>query len=139
MLARRSVMLFLLAVACSTGSGGGSEESASAPRPAHRGGMSPITEADLQEPGISNGSLFEAVRLLRPGFLAGRGAANLDNPQSTVLVSIDGSGLSPVSTLNSIQASQVGEVRYLSAIDAAQRFGTTTTGGPVLLVTMRRR
>src|SRR5438270_13756248 len=142
MLVKRIVTLTSLALiiaACASGSGAASASDPSTPSAARRGGMGPITQADLSDPEFASASLFDAVRLLRPGFFSARGAVGGDAAQSTVVVSIDGSAFSPLSTLNSVLASQVAEVRYLSAIDAAQRFGTTSTGGPVLLVTMRKR
>ena len=110
-----------------------------APTATHAQARRPITETDLQDLSVRNGSLFDAVRLLRPGFFASRGAVGGDASQSSVYVSVDGMALAPLSTLNSITASQASEVRYLSAIDAAQRFGTMSTGGPIILVTLRRR
>ena len=141
MFGKRAVSLVVCVLAaCATGSGGSPEVTSDEPAPtARRGGMGPITETDLQDLSVRNGSLFDAVRLLRPGFFASRGAVGGDASQTSVYVSVDGMALAPLSTLNSITASQVSEVRYLSAIDAAQRFGTMSTGGPIILVTLRRR
>jgi hypothetical protein len=52
-------------------------------------------------------------------------------------VSVDGGPLSAVDALRDVPATHVREVRYLSASDAAQRFGVRAYSGPVILVTQK--
>jgi hypothetical protein len=136
---RQHAIVFLLAhSACATPAGGSSEVEGSAPAVRH-GALDPITRAELDDPQVMAGSALDAVRRLRPSYLNVRGGGGLDPTTNAVLVSVDGSGLSPLSTLSSVLASQVGEIRFLSATDAAQRFGTRGIAGPVILVTTRRK
>ncbi|HEY2067606.1 MAG TPA: hypothetical protein VGG84_16750 [Gemmatimonadaceae bacterium] len=136
---RQHAIVFLLALsACATPAGGSSEADGSAPTVRH-GALDPITGAELEDPQVAAGSALDAIRRLRPSYLNLRGGGGLDPTTNAVLVSVDGSGLSSLSTLSSILAAQVGEIRYLSATDAAQRFGTRGIAGPVILVTTRRR
>jgi hypothetical protein len=140
------IVVLIAAVACATPSGGSSGASpdggAATPARAHRGATAPITQDELQDPAIAADNVLDAIRALRPAFFNSRNASlDADNPglnrKGEILASIDGAGLTQLSALRSIPVSQVMEIRYLSSTDAAQRFGTTSTGGPIILVTTR--
>ena len=149
MIVKRSIIVVLVAAAaCATPSGGSSGASpdggAATTARAHRGATAPITQDELRDPAIASENVLDAIRALRPAFFNSRNASlDPDNPGlnrkgESILASIDGAGLTQLSALRSIPVSQVMEIRYLSSTDAAQRFGTTSTGGPVILVTTRR-
>lgn len=93
-----------------------------------------LTAADIAARGQVDGTAYDVIRRLRPTFLTFHGAAGTSNAAGAVQVSLDGSSLSAVSLLQGLPALNIAEVRYLSASDAAQRFGTSANGGPVLLV-----
>jgi hypothetical protein len=78
------------------------------------------------------------VRRLRPRFLMTRGGASVKNSTAgSVHVSIDGGPLLTVDNLSRLRPSQIAEIRYLNASDAAQRFGTNAASGSVILVKSR--
>ena len=97
-----------------------------------------ITAAELTDPALGSANLYEAVRRLRPRFLSSRGPSSIANPSAGVVhVSVDGGPLTSVNILASYMPNTIAEVRYLNSGDAAQRFGTTSNGGGVILVKSR--
>lgn len=94
-----------------------------------------ITAAELSDPAIASGDALEAVQRLRPRFLMTRGAVSAKNSAAgSTHVSVDGGPLLGVDQLSRLRPSQIAEIRYLSASDAAQRFGTNAGSGGVILV-----
>ena len=94
-----------------------------------------ITREELADPSLSGASGLDAVRRLRPTFLASRGAISLRDPNAgTVKVSLDGGTLGPLEDLDRIRTNEIRAIRYLSASDATQRFGVSAGGSPVILV-----
>ncbi len=97
-----------------------------------------ITAAELADPAIASGDALEAVQRLRPRFLMTRGAISAKNTTAgSTHVSVDGGPLLAVDALTRFRPSQIAEIRYLSASDAAQRFGTSAGSGGVILVKSR--
>lgn len=94
-----------------------------------------ITAEELTNPSVSTGSVLDAVRRLRPNFLMTRGSTSIQNSSAgSVHISLDGGPLQAVSTLSNLRASEVVEIRYLSASAATQRFGVAAGSGGVILV-----
>lgn len=94
-----------------------------------------ITAAELADPAIASGDALEAVQRLRPRFLMTRGSISAKNPTAgSTHVSVDGGPLLTVDALSRLRPSQIAEIRYLGASDAAQRFGTNAGSGGVILV-----
>lgn len=126
---------FTFVVAC-TSNPAPSGDPAGAPSATRRTDV--ITAEELADPSVSAGDVLEAVRRLRPSFLMSRGASSIKNTTAgTVHVSIDGAPLLTVDNLSRLRPAQVAEIRYLSATDAAQRFGTSAGSGAVILVRSR--
>lgn len=97
-----------------------------------------ITAAELDEPSIASVSLYDAIRRLRPRFLMTRGQVSPRNPAAgSTRVSVDGGPLVGVEILGRIRPGEVAEVRWLSATDAAQRFGLNAASGAVVMVKSR--
>ena len=107
---------------------------ATAGAPAAERNANVLTAAEIESRGTQTGSAYDAIRRLRPNFLTYHGVSGSTNRAGTVHVSVDGGPLGTVESLRGIASVQVAEVRYLSAADAAQRFGTSAEAGPVLLV-----
>jgi hypothetical protein len=127
-----SSMLLVAAMACASGSSAATEggTGAGAARNADV-----ISAAELADPSVANGDALEAVQRLRPRFLMTRGAMSVKNTTAgSTHVSIDGGPLLAVDALSRLRPSQLLEIRYLGASDAAQRFGTTAGSGGVILV-----
>src|SRR5215813_4062155 len=82
---------------------------------------------------------YDVVRYRRPRWLFGRGAVPSDDGKpETPLVYLEGVRYGALDALNSINALDVAELRFLDARDATTRFGSGHTTG-VILVTLRRR
>ena len=93
------------------------------------------TEAELLDPSVIGGNAFEAVRRLRPRFLASRGASSIRSADAgTVHASLDGGALQSLDLLSRMRPAEIAEIRYLSASQAAQQFGTSSGAGAVLLI-----
>jgi hypothetical protein len=93
-----------------------------------------LTPVELERRGASEQTALDAIERLRPMFLARRGLAGTRASAGRVQVSVDDGALTGVDALRGVPAWQVTEIRYLSALDAAQRFGAIASGGPVILV-----
>ena len=94
-----------------------------------------ITEAELASTAVSGGDALEAVRRLRPRFLLSRGSGSIRAPGAGgVQVSLNGGPLQTLSFLSRMRPGEIAEIHYLSASEAAQRFGTVAGTGPVLLI-----
>lgn len=94
-----------------------------------------ITRDELADPSLSGSTGLDAVRRLRPTFLANRGAISLRDPNAgAVKVSIDGGTVGPLDDLDRIRTQEIRSIRYLNASDATQRFGVAANGSPVILV-----
>ncbi|MBL0170803.1 MAG: hypothetical protein IPP90_08750 [Gemmatimonadaceae bacterium] len=101
-------------------------------------GSDVITARELSDPSVSGGDALEAVRRLRPRFLATRGAGSIRIASAgTVHISVHGGPLLNLSELSRMRPSEIAEIRYLNATDATQRFGTLAGSGAVLLVRIR--
>jgi hypothetical protein len=109
-----------------------------APEPAIRRDPNVITEQEMSDPSVASGDALSAVRKLRPNFLQTRGTGSIQNKNAgSIHVSINNGPLLTLSDLSGMRATDVKEVRYISASDATQRFGTAAGTGGVLLVKTR--
>jgi len=103
------------------------------PRPRRNANV--ITRDELVDPALQGATALDAVRRLRPNFLANHGAVSLTNPGATALkVSMDGINLGPLDDLDRVRTNEIRSIRYLTASDATQRFGITSGGAPVIIV-----
>ena len=104
-----------------------------------------ITREELIAPSVSNLTVLDAVRSLRPHFLTVRGQNTVpakdsegkqlvDQESGKVHASIDGNKIVPVEELTGLRAGTVVEVRFLNPAAAMQRFGGSARQGPVILV-----
>ena len=102
-----------------------------------------ITSEELAAPAMSALSVYDAIRTLRPNFLASRGtqvvaveghAGLVDTESGKVHASIDGSGVLALDELKRLHVAGVVEIRFLSAAAAMQKFGGSAKEGPVILV-----
>jgi hypothetical protein len=98
-----------------------------------------ITAAELSDPAVSGYDALTAVQRLRPAFFRTRGFGSVkDSTAGIVHVSVDGGALFTVDYLSGLRTSDLAEVRYLTAIEATQRFGTAAGTGGVILVRSKR-
>lgn len=82
--------------------------------------------------------MLETVQRLRPRFLVVRGQTSiLVKGAGQLHVSLDGGPLQSLDLLTRLRPGELSEIRYLNAPDAAQRFGTASGAGPVILLTTK--
>ncbi|MEP6619315.1 MAG: hypothetical protein ABJE47_08370 [bacterium] len=106
------------------------------PAPSAVANPSMITETELSS-ASSEGNAYDLIRRLRPAWFASRGAVTLSNRPATsgiMHISLDGAALQDVELLTRMRSTELKEVHFLSATDAAQRFGATASSGTVLLI-----
>lgn len=113
-----------LLVSCGNVRGGTAE--------APRRGRDVITRQQID--GMPVSSAFEVVQRLRPEFLRDR---SVNAARIYAVVYVDGVRRGLPDTLRSIPAGDVLEIRFVSALDAQQRYGTDHTGG-VIEIRMHR-
>jgi len=92
-----------------------------------------LTQADLA--GTREATLYGAVQRLRPQWLRSRGT-NLSGLTLFAQVFVDGTQRGDIDELRQIPLLDVTSVSFMSASDAATRFGTRAgTGGAILVST----
>ena len=85
-------------------------------------------------------NVYDAVRRLRPAFLASRGPTTLlQRQERQVVVYLDGRGYGDVESLRTITTDGIFEVRFLSPNQAQQRWGMNHAAGVIHVVTMSGR
>jgi hypothetical protein len=108
----------IVMTACASGQG-----TATAPRDV-------ITIEEIQRLNVS--TAMEIVERLRPEFLRGRGRVSMNQPEAQFpVVYVNGLRAGRLEALRTITASDVDEIRYISAADATTRWGTGHTGGVI--------
>ena len=120
-----SSALVLLVLGCASSGGSGSSASLSS---------GALTQADLLE--TDQATLYDAIQRLRPRWLRTRGTS-FAGQSSVAQVFVDGSQRGDINVLRQIQVIGVTEVSFLSASDAATRFGTRANGVGAILVRTR--
>lgn len=114
---------------------------------ARRGDQSRLTRADLDEAGTAIVTAFDAVRVLRPRWLApplGKSASATmlggGGGASAVIVYVDGTrqpDLEPA--LTRVKAADVTDLRYLDQNRAVQEHGPGHEAGVIEVTTIRKR
>ena len=118
-----ALLLLLLGCASSGGSGSGSSLSSGA-----------VTRADLLE--TDQATLYDAIQRLRPRWLRARGT-DFSGQSLVAHVFVDGSPRGEISVLRQIRVVDITDVNFLSATDAATRYGTRVGIGGAILVGTR--
>ena len=78
---------------------------------------------------------FQAVQVLRPDWLRGRGAVTIQGSAPDLLVYLDGQRIGGRNTLAQFPVIGIKEMRFYGATDATQRWGTGHAGGVIEVVT----
>lgn len=117
-------VLMLLAACASTGTGGSGG-----------GGGNMLTNEQLVATNETN--TFNAVQRLRPAWLRPRGQTSV-SASNAVTLFVDGAPRGDVSNLRTINVNEIRDVEYLSASDAAFRFGTVAGSSGSVAVRTRR-
>ena len=84
---------------------------------------------------VGHYDLYAAINQLRPSYLVTRGVTSLGvaTAPEVIQVYVDGARKGDLQVLHQINASDVKEVRHLSATEATQRFGTGNTMGAIVV------
>jgi len=123
------VLLLPFAFACASAGGSGS------PGALHRD-ASVITESELRETSVSN--LYEAIRNLRPEWLARRSPTTLrPEAESDIVVYMDRIRFGDLETLRTFTPTLATSVRFLSPTEAEAEFGPGHLHGAILVTTRR--
>jgi len=119
--------LTVVATACAgaTAGGGGG-----------RGNPDRIVRAELDEVNSATNA-YEAIQLIRPGWLRTRGVASFSGQPDPIVVYVDNVRYGEVGSLQSVNLDAVEAIERIDATSATQRWGTGHAGG-VLAVTLRR-
>jgi hypothetical protein len=96
-----------------------------------------ITSEELAT--VAHDDLYAAISQLRPTYFVTRGVTSpgVATAPEVVQVYVDGAHRGDLQSLHQIQASDVKEVRHLSATEATQRYGTGHTMGAILVTTRK--
>ena len=112
--------------------------STTAARPAaRRGSANLITEEEIAGSGRQFASAFEIVEALRPSMMRARGSSGgsaSSGENSNVMAFVDEIKLGELSQLRGIGASEVKEIRYISATDATTKWGTGYMNGVIQVI-----
>ena len=86
-------------------------------------------------PGTNVSTAFDAIEQLRPQFFRSRGATSiLLRAQTQTSVYLDNMRLGGLEALHDVPITGIESIRYLSAGEATNRWGTNRTGDAILLV-----
>src|SRR5678815_417116 len=108
------------------------------------GGANLITQEEIEYANVSNA--YEAIQRLRPQMLrkrvgsgtgSARGDAENTNEGGYIKVFVDASMIGGTDLLSTVEATKIKDIRYLSATDATQRFGTGYSEGAILITTKK--
>ena len=95
-----------------------------------------ITRVELADSRVVGGTVFDAIRILRPIFLLDASGLSQGSGSATE-ASINGGRPRPLRELDGISASEAVEIRYLSVGEGQKRFGVRSRMGPIILVSLR--
>jgi len=123
-------------VACSSGSSS-STGAAAAPagtKPTIRRQANLITEAELAQSPARNA--LQAVQMLRPDWLRGRGAVSIrETTPAQAVVYVNEQRLGGPEQLEGIATSAIISLRFISSSEATNRWGTGHGGGAIAVTT----
>jgi hypothetical protein len=130
------------ALACSSGGGGATTGATTTVR---RGSSTLITSEEIAALGAGAENAFDIVQKLRPSMMRARastfGTPRADGSQGgesiNVVAYVDEIRLGEVGNLRTVPATQILEIRYISATDATQRWGTGHGSGAIQVITKK--
>jgi hypothetical protein len=101
--------------------------------PGHRDTIPGVEIESYRTPGMS---AYDLIAHLRPEYLRNRGVSTFRaGVPTTASVYLNGAKYGELDALKSLDAAIVVQIQYLSASDAATRFGTDHAGGAILVTT----
>ncbi len=120
------LVLVILAGGCASAGSGG--------QPSER---NRITPAQLERSTATNA--YDAVRLLHPEWLDTRGANSFNTPPSKAVLYLDGNKVGDdLDQMRTIPVGVLVEIRFLTAAEAANRYGLGISRGVIEITTRKR-
>ena len=93
-----------------------------------------ITQDEIAR--VTAGNAYDAVQMLRPAFLRARGVpSTVSGMPDLAIVYLDGMKMGDVGQLQRIPTVGIVSIRYISAIEANQRYGRGHEGGAIIVDT----
>jgi hypothetical protein len=132
---RRNGRIVVLALMCVLATGCGARSGTGGTGGTARGDANVITAAEID--GSGHADALSLVQSLRPRWLRVRGASS-PSGRETVKVYLDGSLLGNPQSLRQISTHSVGSVRYLTGLEATQRYGLDHGAGAIIVSTQGR-
>ena len=96
-----------------------------------------IVQAEIDS--TSAADAYQVIQLLRPEWLRSRGAGSMGGAPQMPVAYVDGQRYGELQSLQSFRIGTFKELRYYSASEATNRWGTGHTGGVVFLTTTSGR
>lgn len=97
-----------------------------------------VISADELESAAPESNAYDLIRRLRPAWFSTRGAVTFRRGTiGAMKLSVDGTAPQTLDLLTEMRATELKNVHFLDATEAAQRFGTGTGSGAVILVARR--
>lgn len=136
MLLRRAFVIGVSALAaCSSGGGSAAASSTASASRTVRGPANRIITQEITQLGAQADNAYEIVERLRPTMLRSRGptsfGAAAGGATPAIVVFLDDARLGDVTSLRNIPTVQVREIRYHTATEATQLWGTGFGGGAI--------
>ena len=128
-LTRRATVVLTLAVAGACASSGSATTQAGSS--ARRGSSTTLTQEELAETRTVN--VYDAIQRLRPQWLTSSGVRRGATGDPTQ-VYLDSNRYGTIESLRGLSLGGVQEIRFLSASEATNRWGTGHTGGAILVI-----
>lgn len=131
------LVLAMLVIATACSSGGGMQSASGNVR---RGGSNYITNEEVLSAGGGIANAFDLINRIRPTMLRPRATSfgvNNESVTHPVVVYSDDVPIGTVDALRSIPVGHVYEVRYFTATDATQRWGTGHPSGAIQVITRK--
>jgi hypothetical protein len=141
----RRVFVIGISVLAACSSGGGStpaatSTTAAAPRNV-RGPANRIIQQEINALGAQTDNAYDIVERLRPTMLRSRGPTSFGAAQGSatpaIIVFLDDARLGDLSSLRNVQANLVKEIRYHTATEATQLWGTGYGGGAIQVISKK--
>lgn len=129
LLGRAAALVWALGAGCTSSP---SSTGANGPTPVAGRRTGPVITQEELEGSMATNAL-EAIQRLRPNFLSTRGPGTINAVDEGIIVYANDIRLGGTDTLRDLLIVDIKEIRYMSAADATQRFGTGHSHGAILI------
>ena len=96
-----------------------------------------ILESEISARAAGSSSAYQVIQKLRPQMLRSRGTTDRTGQATQPRVYVDNIEYGGLSYLQSVNANQIREIRFVNSRDATTQWGTGHMGGVVLILTKK--